>query len=276
MRRFLKILIRKIFKLFNVGILNYGTLEKLREKSTAAHDLDVILNLPKKNTHKLLKYLRKSKSQIKQDLFVLSELNFKTNGFFVEFGATNGIDLSNTYLLEKEFGWSGILAEPAKYWHSELKRNRTCTINTHCVWKNSISSLIFYEADATELSTINDYKNSDLNKKDRKNGKAYRVKTISLNDLLKSCNAPKTIDYLSIDTEGSEYEILSNFDFSKYTFKVITCEHNFTPMRAKIYRVLKKHGYLRVYKNLSLFDDWYVKKNYQVQAPAARRASQST
>ena len=51
-----------------------------------------------------------SKSQLKQDIFVLLETGFKRNGFFVEFGATNGIDLSNTYLLEKRFGWNGILA----------------------------------------------------------------------------------------------------------------------------------------------------------------------
>ena len=52
-----------------------------------------------------------------QHLFDLSELEFKRNGFFVEFGAANGIDLSNTYLLETEFSWTGILAEPATYGH---------------------------------------------------------------------------------------------------------------------------------------------------------------
>ena len=52
------------------------------------------------------------KSQIYQDIFVLYTLNWKRNGFFVEFGATNGFDLSNSYLLEKDFGWKGILCEP--------------------------------------------------------------------------------------------------------------------------------------------------------------------
>ena len=55
-----------------------------------------------------------SYAQIQQDLFILCELNFKRNGFFVEFGATDGIKLSNTYLLEKEFGWTGVLVEPAR------------------------------------------------------------------------------------------------------------------------------------------------------------------
>ena len=58
-------------------------------------------------------------------------------------------------------------------------------------------------------------------------------------------NAPKNIDYLSIDTEGSEYEILKTFDFDKYNSKVITCEHNYTPARNKIYSLLSANGYQR-------------------------------
>jgi hypothetical protein len=54
-----------------------------------------------------------SQSQYKQDIFVLTQLGFKRNGYFAEFGATNGLELSNSYLLERQFGWSGILAEPA-------------------------------------------------------------------------------------------------------------------------------------------------------------------
>ena len=78
-------------------------------------------------------------------------------------------------------------------------------------------------------------------------------------DLLEKYNAPKYIDYLSIDTEGSEYEILKNFDFEKYVFKIITIEHNYTSMRDKIFTLLTSKGYKRKYENLSQFDDWYVK-----------------
>ena len=58
-------------------------------------------------------------------------------------------------------------------------------------------------------------------------------------------NAPKLIDYLSIDTEGSEFEILKNFDFNNFKFRVITCEHNFSDNREKIYKLLTDNGYIR-------------------------------
>src|SRR5262245_11288155 len=52
----------------------------------------------------LIELLPKSRAQYWQDLFVLSQLNFKRNGYFVEFGATNGVSLSNSYLLERQYG----------------------------------------------------------------------------------------------------------------------------------------------------------------------------
>ena len=94
----------------------------------------------------------------------------------------------------------------------------------------------------------------------RENGKRYHVETISLNELLDSHKAPLTIDYLSIDTEGSEFDILKKLNFSKYRFKVITCEHNYSPNREKIYDLLKGNGYERKFKDFSKFDDWYILK----------------
>jgi FkbM family methyltransferase len=165
--------------------------------------------------------------------------------------------------MEKELGWTGILAEPAKVWHSELRRIRKCHIESKCVWKDSNSTLTFNQVAVAELSTITSYSDTDLHREARKEGKTYTVETISLNDLLRNYNAPKHIDYLSIDTEGSEFEILNAFDFAQYTFGVITCEHNHTPARERIFTLLAKHGYRRVHEDISLFDDWYVNGSMQ-------------
>ena len=102
----------------------------------------------------ILNNLESSQSQLQQDLLVLYLIqgvktgaideiklgqNCNERHFFVEFGATNGITLSNTYILEKYFNWSGILSEPAKSWHEELKNNRQSTIDNRqsmCMVKN--------------------------------------------------------------------------------------------------------------------------------------------
>ena len=202
----------------------------------------------------------KCKSQLGQEIFALIENDFKRDGYFIEFGATDGLELSNTHLLEKEFGWTGILAEPAKIWHEELQKNRSCNIETQCVWSKSGEVLSFHESDTAVLSTVNSLRTiADGNKEYRLEGKQYDVQTISLEDLLKKYSAPKRIDYLSIDTEGSEYEILSNFNFDAYDIRVITCEHNYMPERDEIYKLLTSKGFFRVETNKSQWDDWYTK-----------------
>lgn len=252
MKRFIKNLAKK----YNIGVTSYSALEGLMAYE---QDVSQLLTLPTHDLVKLCQHLKGSKSQLKQDLFVLLQANFKHNGYFVEFGATNGLELSNSYLLEKEFGWSGILAEPAKVWHEELQKNRQCNIEFDCVWSESNCTLDFNEVSEAELSTVTEFNNNDWASKNRQTGVGYQVNTISLVDLLKKYNAPKVIDYLSIDTEGSEYRILSHFDFDAYQFRVITCEHNFTSSREKIYDLLTSKGYIRKFPGLSKWDDWYVK-----------------
>lgn len=248
----------------DIGLTSWKHLEELEKSGKldnlkARNMVELLLNFHDEHAAKLLNILRKSNSQLGQDVFALSETGLKEGGFFVEFGATNGIHLSNTYLLEKEFGWNGIVAEPAMQWHTDLRNNRSCHIEIDCVWKESNAHLLFNEASYGELSTLDAYSSSDLHSTNRTHGKKYEVSTISLVDMLDKYRAPRTIDYLSIDTEGSEYEILASFDFSKYQFRVITCEHNYESLREKIFSLLTKNGYVRKYEELSEFDDWYVK-----------------
>ena len=204
-------------------------------------------------------FSQKLTSQLGQELLVISELNFKKNGYFVEFGATDGFDLSNTYFLEKHFNWQGIVAEPAKCFHDQLTANRNCKIDSRCVWHKTGETLDFNQTACAELSTIASCADRDLHHNARKDCIAYKVETISLIDLLTTHNAPKVIDYLSIDTEGSEYEILAAFDFNAYDIKIITVEHNYNSYREKIYELLISHGYRQVYKHHSQWDDWYIK-----------------
>jgi len=208
----------------------------------------------------VIRNLADSKAQLFQDLFVLYQLGCKKSGYFVEFGAANGVELSNTVLLERDYEWTGILVEPARCWHNELTRNRKCIIDTRCVWTKSGERLEFNEVRDRELSTIARFSDSDGHMVARRIGEKYWVETISLGDLLNSHNAPSCIDYLSVDTEGSEFDILQAFDFQKYDVKVITVEHNFTASRNRIYSLMLSKGFSRVFERFSRWDDWYVKR----------------
>lgn len=195
-------------------------------------------------------------SQLGQDLWVLEQTGFQKGGFFVEFGATDGIMLSNTYLLETRYGWQGICAEPNPAYFRHLRANRQCTVIDDCILGVSGQEVEFILAD--EYGGVAEFaaadKHSQRREAYRKAGKVMKMTSISLDEMLVREGAPRTIDYLSIDTEGTEYEILRHFPFEKWTVRFITVEHNFTEDRARINALLTGIGY-RLTE--SQWDDWY-------------------
>ena len=187
----LKSLVQGSLKKFNIVIQKYEYVCRLQARLKGGNVIAILskyeagqdVQFDQKDA-KLIRAIRTSKSQLGQDFFVLCHTGFKTNGYFVEFGATNGIDLSNSYVLEKEFGWDGIVAEPAFRWHPELKKNRSCNIETDCVWSKSDVVLTFNEADSGEFSTLNLLSGSDSHRLTRESGRTYSVNTISLQTCL--------------------------------------------------------------------------------------------
>jgi len=231
-------------------------LEYISKLNTLTHFLsqsDLTANMPVRHVQNLI---RTSKSQLGQDVLALSYVGTERPGYFVEFGATNGLVLSNTYILEKNYGWNGILCEPAKNWHRELRINRQSKIDTRCVFTSSGEELDFSESSSGGLSTLYEFVQSDSHS--REISKSYKVTSVTLLDLLNDHQAPNFIDFISIDTEGSEYLILRDFDFEKYRFGLICVEHNYTDNRGKILELLSSKGYGRVFEKFSMWDDWYV------------------
>jgi len=204
----------------------------------------------------------RSQAQLFQDLLVVFLLKGKQQGFFVEIGAADGVYLSNTLILERDFQWTGILSEPACGWHAALKANRKASIDFRFVWANSRERLEFKETESRDLSTLSSLTDRDFNQLERAIGTTYLVDTISPNELLSEHNSPRGIDYLSIDTEGTEFAILQAFDFSRHDIKVITIEHNYVePDREQIKQLLTANNFVRIFESLSQFDDWYVQKS---------------
>ena len=99
--------------------------------------------------------------------------------------------------------------------------------------------------------------------------------SISLQDLLRSHNCPKEIDYLSIDTEGSGLAS-SAAEFEEYDSKMITVEHNFcVPDREQLKELLTGKGFVRLFELFSKFDDWYVKRSIVGRLAPRTRSSRT-
>ena len=205
-----------------------------------------------------------SYGQLKQDLLCLEYFNKKRDGYFVDIGAGNGRDLSNTYLLEKEYGWKGICVEPLD---APFKLCEECRPNSIC------RNIAIYDKEGEvefsyiEGSSGEDYMYSGITNdikhhitKVNNQSKKVLMNTITLNKLLDEAKAPEIIDFLSIDTEGSESKILEALDHDKYKFRYITVEHNYLmSQRNEIARVLTNNGYQ--YHMENQWDDIYILKN---------------
>ena len=200
-------------------------------------------------------------SQLGQDILALFCFG-KNPGYFVEFGACDGIIMSNTFLLETYHGWNGILVEPVPYYNRVLKKKRGCIIVDDVCVSDKSDEIVKFLA-VRDFQCVSGMK-SDAFKDSwagirKEHGKTYDVKTISLKDLLDKNNAPEHIEFLSIDTEGSEYSILKAYDFSR-TFGLITVEHNHTENKVPIENLLQEKGYIHILHNKSRHDSWFISK----------------
>jgi FkbM family methyltransferase len=229
------------------GKINLAILNGLIVDATQFENKNDLRNLIRRNSF----------SQLHQDIWVMENLNYKKNGYFVEFGAADGVLNSNTYALEKFFDWTGICIEANPILYKKLKKNRKCNIDFECISDTSTGYSEIIVAD--EYSSIKDVMMNDSHAGKRisylESNKSVRIKNISLNDVLIKYNSPKEIDYMSIDVEGAEYLVLKNFPFADWKIKLLTIEHNFAESRDDITNLMKSYGYSRIEKD---WDDWYI------------------
>ena len=212
-----------------------------------------------------LSSLLKSRSQLGQETFALLFHNFKRQGCFVEFGAANGIELSNTYCLEKFFDWTGVLAEPARIWHRTLVDARECYVDKRCVWRETGQKVEFRESIDANFSSASNTKRQLQPWCNSQVVSCYQVETISLNDLLFEYNVDPFFEYLSVDVEGSELEVLQSFDLHHFQPLFVTVEHGDSMeknhegrMSGEIDRIFLEFGYRKINPKLTLWDNWYV------------------
>jgi FkbM family methyltransferase len=204
----------------------------------------------------LLNNIKFSKSQVYQDLFVIYYSKLKKGGTFIEIGGGNGKTISNTYLHEKKYKWKGIICEPVRKSQKQIRSIRKATLEIRPVGKVSKKNTFFFENDDPYQSSLKASKNSL---------KKYIIDTISLNSLIRYHKLDKNIDYISIDTEGNEIDIIKSFNFKKYKVRFFTIEHNFNDFkRKKIFEIMSKNKFKRVYTHLSYMDDWYISREIHI------------
>lgn len=212
-----------------------------------------------RETLDFLQHLTDSRAENFQDLWVLSETNYKAGGFFVEFGATNGVDTSNTWLLEKKYGWKGILAEPNPHYQDKLLENRNCFIDKRVVWNESGSTVEFLSMQEPYISVTKEDLVLQDNEKLR-SAVLHELRTVSLGDLLRHYKAPKKIDFISIDVEGSEERILKAFfKEGEYEVALLSVEHNWLDKSGSLLKLILSQGYVNVFGEHSSRDYWFRK-----------------
>ncbi|KRT15831.1 hypothetical protein ASU31_12665 [Pedobacter ginsenosidimutans] len=249
---------------FNIAA---NTFSKAQEKSL---QLNTLANLLKSGNNLSLKYLHNYLengnnyySQLGQDCLVDTIFNNKENGFFIEIGVGDGQSLSNSFFLEKNRGWNGILCEPAKQFKESITKTRTAVFSNTPIYSHSNHTVNFSESKNGEFSSIK--QRLDENYINNEQQEEYPLKTLSFNDLCRQNNCTK-IDYLSVDTEGSEFEILSTINFSEINIGCISVEHNFDYKRyLKIKNLLNSNNFIEIAKDIFVWDSIFVNIDYSYE-----------
>jgi FkbM family methyltransferase len=202
-------------------------------------------------------------SQYGQDKWLLDNyFSNKKDGFFLEIGADDGIDKSNTKFYE-ELGWKGLCIEPSPTRFKKLANNRNCYCENIAISTTAGSvefmdiagygkglSGIVSKYDTRHVSRIQ----QELTHPDNKGHEIITVETTTLSTLLEKYNM-FNIDFCTIDTEGGELDILKTIDFDKYSIDILVIENNYNDIDIKTY--LESVGYK--FETRLVIDDVYVK-----------------
>jgi FkbM family methyltransferase len=193
-----------------------------------------------------------------QDKWVVEFFNAKRNGYFVDVGAYDGVEGSNTLYLEKILGWNGICVETFLSHFNIMRMARKCILENVAVWSKP-TTLFFQPQNHTT--------------RDNQQGIPSRATTLA--ELFKKHKTPKIIDYINLDIEGSEYEALLGFPFDTHIGLTWTIEHNMCVSKDPTYKnkikdLMLSKGYIIAHEdvgcknsNWQSMEDWYQFADYK-------------
>jgi FkbM family methyltransferase len=187
-----------------------------------------------------------SYSQIHEDLIIDAILNSE-KGFYIDIGANDPQHLSNTKRFYDK-GWNGINIDPNPKCYEKFIDTRTRDINLNLGISNTKGELQFYELTYPPLSSFSK-EMAIINAENFgiKIEKEYKVKVVSLKDIYEEFVKDKTVDFISIDTEGHEMEVLEGNDWNLYRPKLLIIETG--RLHAEIYNYVVSKNYSPVIHN---------------------------
>lgn len=189
---------------------------------------------------------------------------YRTGGHFIDIGAADGIELSNTFALERYLGWNGICVEADPVTFGKLVRNRKCRCLNLCL--DAQKGEVSFTADKGFFGGIvaSDTDNTASSGERRTTATTFA-------DVIRENSVPRTIDYLSVDVEGAEDRVMATFPFDTHRFLAATIERPGTLLR----QTLERHGYVQV-AELPNLDTFYLHpeicQSYNMRARLAAHA----
>lgn len=234
--------------------------------------------------HGQLEMRKRWHGQAGQEQVVAEIFRSKPKGYFVDLAANHFIHLSNTYTLEQDFNWTGVCIEPNPMYRHDLVTKRSCTVSVNPIgavtgekvtfrMKHVFGGIVGASMDNKEEDTAD--KSGDTT-----------LTLVTLSDLLDYVQAPKRIDYFSLDVEGAEALVLEGVDFSKYTFLVLSIERPTAAIHEQLtkngfwfFRVLSSWGdVIYLHEDLPGLADWMateVAKEGDLRTPRWKRSEHS-
>jgi hypothetical protein len=188
--------------------------------------------------------------EILQDWWVVTLLDGMTGGFFVDLATYDAVAYSNSYVLERDYGWGGICVEPqAKHWKGLL--HRKC-VAVAAVVSDATGAAVEFDTQFEEGGAgivSDDHPNKGASPVTGDTGESHRgseapkrvtYRTVTVRKILQDFKAPPVIHYLSLDVKGSEFLVLQTFPFDAHRVLVITIERTDLCVRT----ILRQQGYM--------------------------------
>lgn len=173
-------------------------------------------------------------SQAAQDELIIGLLRGKRDGYFIDLAANDATLLSNTYALERFYGWNGLCVEPNPSYWKNLTYRKCQTVGA--VIGNTRDEPVWFRFEAGDHGGI---AGDGFNNGKRWQRHSHREYTVPLLEVLQRYNVPTVIDYLSLDVEGAEAFIMKQFPLHQYRINIITAER----LKGEIRSHLKDNGF---------------------------------